>query len=101
MTGDAEFSGRLTQQRCGVRRMGIVAGGAAHAKGRMNDFLREHPFVVTSVTEVGYFGGQKLRVFARMGVVAAGAPHADGGMDDFLFEHRLIMAAVAQVRLLR
>src|SRR5512143_1804120 len=81
--------------------MGVVANGAAHAEGGVHDLLREHSLVVAGVTEVGYFGRKKFRIFARMGVMTAGAAHADGRMDGLLFEHRFIMAAVAQFRLLR
>ncbi len=45
--------------------MGIMAAGAAHADGGMNNFLIEHRFVVASVAKVGLLRGKTFRFFVQ------------------------------------
>src|SRR5512141_1096718 len=56
MARDAQFFDRRGEQRSCVRCMGIVAYGAAHCKGGMYDFFREHGLFVAALAQSRYLG---------------------------------------------
>ncbi len=43
-----------------VRRMGVVAAGAAHAERGVHVLLREHALVMAVVADVGLIGDEEL-----------------------------------------
>ena len=94
MAGKTQSRGFCFQQFCVLRRVRVVAAGAAHADRRMNVFLGKHPPIVAAVAQIRLlrreppcYGGRFLvrhgpGIYPR---VTGGAPHCKRLMHELPF----------------
>ena len=60
MAGKAQFRRFRQQQLRYIRRVGVVAGGAAHAESGMNALFFKSLFGMTAIAKVRLFGGKVI-----------------------------------------